>query len=522
MINNVLSNLTVQFLAWQILIVAGFTLSSLSFISSFKRGDGFNDIVTGITVTILFWLLYGTLPPDGVPTIEKASALLLGLMGLILFIVLPRFKHKIWTLPGNLGGLLLGSVVAWFGVTSIFTGEVSPMVVTWIFALPIIQIASLVVLRLILRGQHATLEFAYPHCLLLHFGYSRRKTTLILVGSSLLFGGGSLLARQYAIQDNCLATGFLLMLGAYVFFASYAARRLVSSRSNDKAQSNKILGRVERTQEHVLILEAGRADKNYWMDLWRYRELFLILAWRDIAVRYKQTIIGVAWAILRPFLTMIVFTVIFGRVAKLPSDGNTPYALMVFAAMLPWFLFSTSLTEASNSLISNSNLISKVYFPRLIVPTATVVTAFIDFLISFVILVGLMIYYQFAPSWNFLLLPVFILLALLASLGPGLWITALNVKYRDFRYIIPFIVQFGLYVSPVGFSSHVVPEQWRLLYSLNPMVGVIDGFRWCILGVNDSPIHWSSFMLSLTIVAFFLWLGISQFRKMEKTFADLI
>ena len=275
-------------------------------------------------------------------------------------------------------------------------------------------------------------------------------------------------------------------------------------------------------KEQVLILEPGRTDKNYWTDLWRYRELFLILAWRDVSVRYKQTIIGVGWAILRPFLTMVVFTVIFGRVAKLPSDGDAPYALMVFAAMLPWTLFSSSLGDASNSLIGNASLISKVYFPRLIVPTATVVTAFIDFLISFVILLGLMIYYQFAPSWNLLLLPVFILLALLASLGPGLWITALNVKYRDFRYVIPFIVQFGLYVSPVGFSSNVIPEQWRLLYSLNPIVGVIDGFRWCILGGSDSPIYWPGFLLSLMIVAFFLWLGVSRFRKMEKTFADLV
>ena len=274
-------------------------------------------------------------------------------------------------------------------------------------------------------------------------------------------------------------------------------------------------------QERVLILEPGRAEKNYWRDLWHYRELFLILAWRDISVRYKQTIIGVAWAIIRPFLTMLVFTVIFGRVAGLPSDGDAPYALMVFAAMLPWSLFSTSLGEASNSLIGNVNLISKVYFPRLIVPTATLVTAFVDFLISVVLLVGLMGYYQVAPGWNMLLLPLFILLALLASLGPGLWITALNVKYRDFRYIIPFVVQFGLYVSPVGFSSNVVPAQWRLLYSLNPMVGVIDGFRWCILG-EDSPMYWPGFALSLAIVAFFLWLGVSQFRRMEKSFADLI
>ena len=273
--------------------------------------------------------------------------------------------------------------------------------------------------------------------------------------------------------------------------------------------------------EHVLVIEPGRVEQNYWRDLWRYRELFIILAWRDISVRYKQTIIGVAWALLRPLLTMIVFTVIFGRVAGLPSDGDVPYALLVFAGMLPWTLFATALGEASNSLIGNERLISKVYFPRLIIPTAAVVTAFVDFLISFVILVIMMIYYQFAPSWNLLLLPLFLLLALLASLGPGLWITALNVKYRDFRYIIPFIVQFGLYISPVGFSSNVIPEEWRLLYSLNPVVGVIDGFRWCILG-GESPIYWPGFILSLVIVAFFLWLGISQFRKMEKTFADLI
>jgi lipopolysaccharide transport system permease protein len=274
-------------------------------------------------------------------------------------------------------------------------------------------------------------------------------------------------------------------------------------------------------QEPLLIIEPGRSEKNYWSDLWHYRELFLILAWRDISVRYKQTIIGILWAIIRPFLTMVVFTIIFGRIAKLPSDGSAPYALLVFAAMLPWSLFSNALSESSNSLISNANLIGKVYFPRLIIPAATLVTAFIDFLVSFIILIGMMVYYQFAPGWQMLLLPFFIILALLASLGPGLWITALNVKYRDFRYIIPFVVQFGLYVSPVGFSSNVVPEQWRMIYSLNPMVGVIDGFRWCFLGGN-SPIYIPGFLLSLAIISLFLWLGVSRFRKMEKTFADLI
>ncbi len=274
-------------------------------------------------------------------------------------------------------------------------------------------------------------------------------------------------------------------------------------------------------EETVLILEPGRAEQNYWRDLWRYRELFFILAWRDISVRYKQTIIGVLWAILRPFLTMVVFTVVFGRIAKLPSDGNTPYALLVFAGTLPWSLFATALGDASNSLIGNERLISKVYFPRLIIPTATVVTALADFLISLVILGGMMVYYRFAPGWHILLLPVFLVLALVTSLGPGLWITSLNVKYRDFRYVIPFVVQMGLYVSPVGFSSNVVPAQWRLLYSLNPMVGVIDGFRWAILG-GDSPLYWPGFLLSILMAAGFLWLGITQFRKMEKSFADLI
>ena len=271
----------------------------------------------------------------------------------------------------------------------------------------------------------------------------------------------------------------------------------------------------------ILIIEAGRTAANYWRDLWRYRELFTVLAWRDVAVRYKQTLIGVLWALLRPFLTMVVFSVIFGKLAKLPSTGSAPYPLMVFAGMLPWTFFSTSLSEATNSLIGNANLISKVYFPRLIVPCAAVVTSFVDFLISFIILVGMMMWYRFLPGPQILFLPLFILLAFLASLGPGLWMTALNVKFRDFRYIIPFVVQFGLYVSPVGFSSSVVPEKWRLLYSMNPMVGVIDGFRWCLLGGN-CPLVGTGFVISLLVVAFFLWLGIHSFRKMEKSFADLI
>ncbi len=271
----------------------------------------------------------------------------------------------------------------------------------------------------------------------------------------------------------------------------------------------------------ILVIEPGRSEGHYWLELWHYRELFLVLAWRDLSVRYKQTIIGILWALIRPFLTMIVFATIFGRIANLPSDGSAPYALMVFAGMLPWIFFSTGLSEASNSLIANSNLITKVYFPRLLVPMATVAVAFVDFLISFCILIALFVWYQFLPGWQIAFLPIFVLLGLLASIGPSLWITALNVKYRDFRYVIPFILQFGLYVSPVGFSSSVVPGQWRLLYSLNPMVGVIDGFRWCILN-GQSPLYLPSLAVSICVIAFFLWLGIAKFRKMEKAFADMI
>jgi homopolymeric O-antigen transport system permease protein len=270
-----------------------------------------------------------------------------------------------------------------------------------------------------------------------------------------------------------------------------------------------------------IILEAGRRDRNYWADLWRYRELFQVLAWRDVAIRYKQTVIGVAWAVIRPVLTMLIFTVLFGRLAKLPSDGGTPYPLLVFAGLLPWTFFSTALSDASNSLVSNSNLISKVYFPRLIVPTATVVASFVDFAISLAIMACLMAWYRFAPDWRVLLLPAFALLAFLASLGPALWITAVNVRYRDFRYVIPFMVQFGLYVSPVGFSSAVVPEKWRLLYSLNPMVGVIDGFRWCLLG-GHSPLNLASVAMSAAVTAAFLWIGLAQFRRLERSFADLL
>ena len=270
-----------------------------------------------------------------------------------------------------------------------------------------------------------------------------------------------------------------------------------------------------------LIIEPGRSEKNYWKDLWRFRELFYILSWRDIKVRYKQTVIGAGWSIVRPLLTMIIFTIVFSKLAKLPSDGNAPYAIMVYAAMLPWQFFSNALGEASTSLISNTNLISKVYFPRMIIPTASIITSLIDFLISFALIFLLNLWYHYWPHWQIVFLPLFLLLAFVASMGFGLWITALNVKYRDFRYIVPFIVQFGLYVSPVGFSSNRIPAQFRLLYSLNPMVGVIDGFRWCLLE-GSTFIYWPGVAMSIFISFLFLWLGIRQFRKMEKSFADLI
>ena len=271
---------------------------------------------------------------------------------------------------------------------------------------------------------------------------------------------------------------------------------------------------------HELIIEAGRTEKQYWQDIWRYRELFYFLAWRDILVRYKQTVIGIAWALIRPFLTMVVFTIVFGKLAKLPSEG-APYPILVFSAMLPWQFFANSLSEASNSLITNANLISKVYFPRLVVPTSAIVVSFVDFMISGMILLGLMAWYNFVPSWRIVTLPGFIAIAFLASMGAGLWLCSLNVQFRDFRYIVPFIVQFGLYISPVGFSSSIVPEQWRLLYSLNPMVSVIDGFRWAILG-GESHIYMPGFLLSVSLVLMLFITGIQYFRKMERTFADVI
>jgi lipopolysaccharide transport system permease protein len=273
-------------------------------------------------------------------------------------------------------------------------------------------------------------------------------------------------------------------------------------------------------EQHEIIIEAGRTERQYWKDLWAYRELFYFLAWRDILVRYKQTVIGILWAVLRPFLTMVVFTVLFGKLAKFPSDG-APYPILVFSGLLPWQFFAGAFSGASNSLVDNRNLISKVYFPRLAIPASAVMVSFVDFLISGAILLGLMAWYDFWPSWRILILPPLILLAFASAMGTGLWVSALNVRYRDFRYVVPFLVQFGLYISPVGFSTCIVPHNWRLMYALNPMVGVIDGFRWAILG-TDFAFYFPGIVISLILVGLVLTSGLRYFRQTERTFADVI
>jgi lipopolysaccharide transport system permease protein len=270
-----------------------------------------------------------------------------------------------------------------------------------------------------------------------------------------------------------------------------------------------------------LIIEPGRTEKNYWADLWRFRELFYFLAWRDILVRYKQTVVGVAWAVLRPFLTMVIFTVIFSRVAKLPTVGTAPYAILVMAGMLPWQFISGCFGSSSESMVGNANLISKIYFPRLIIPSSAVVTSFVDFLITLVLMAVMMAWYRFVPDWRLVFLPFFMILASGCALGVGLWLSALMVEYRDVRHIIPFIVQFGMYVSPVGFNSNVVPAKWRLLYSLNPVVGIIDGFRWSLMR-GQMELRWPALALSVVITLMLFCSGIWNFRRTERTFADII
>lgn len=268
-----------------------------------------------------------------------------------------------------------------------------------------------------------------------------------------------------------------------------------------------------------IIIEAGKQDSQYFHDIYIYRELFYIFAWRDISVRYKQTILGIAWAIIRPVLTMVVFSIVFGKLAKLPSEGNVPYPILVFAALLPWHFFANALHESANSLLTNEKLITKVYFPRMIIPCSSVIVSFVDFLLAFMIFMGIMVYYRFLPDIKIVMLPFFISIAFIASLGIGLFVASLNVKYRDFRHVIPFIIQFGLYISPVGFSSSIIPEKYYIWYSLNPMVGIIDGFRWCILG---TPLRWESAALSLALSILLFFIGFKNFRRTEDYFADLI
>jgi lipopolysaccharide transport system permease protein len=272
----------------------------------------------------------------------------------------------------------------------------------------------------------------------------------------------------------------------------------------------------------LLIIESGHTERQYWHDLWRYRELFYVLAWRDISVRYKQTIVGVLWAVLQPLILTAIFTV-FSKVANLDSEG-VPKPLWIFVAMLPWQFFAAALTASSQSLVANSNLISKVYFPRMIVPAGAIVTAMIDFLISFAICLVMMIWYHVWPTWRFAAIPFLMVLAFMTALGPGLLITALNVKYRDFRYIIPFIVQLGVYVSPIIWTSTLIEKkypQWGWLYSLNPVAGIIDGFRWALLR-GEGGLTLASFSLSLLVSVIFVIIGVHYFRKTEKTFADLV
>ena len=273
--------------------------------------------------------------------------------------------------------------------------------------------------------------------------------------------------------------------------------------------------------QETIVIEHGRIWRHYWLDLWRYRELLQVLAWRDLSVRYKQTAIGVLWALIRPLLFVIVFTFVFGRIANLPSEGNVPYPLLVISGLLPWTLFSAGVVDASNSLINNSNLVTKVYFPRMIVPLATLGVALMDFLISLIVFACMMLWYRFIPAWQIVLLPLFLFYVFVVTLGPSLLTAALTVKYRDFRYIIPFIMQLGLYVTPIAYSAKIVPSNLHLIYSLNPMVSVIQGFRWCLID-SQEPINLASLVTGSIVTVIFLWIGINRFRSMERDMADLI
>jgi lipopolysaccharide transport system permease protein len=277
---------------------------------------------------------------------------------------------------------------------------------------------------------------------------------------------------------------------------------------------------VDVRGRNEVVIRPGAGFDRFWRELWEYRELFAFFAWRDFLVRYKQTFFGIGWSVLRPVLTTVVFTLVFGRLASLPS-GGAPYPILVFAALLPWQLFANSLGETSNAVVSHANMISKTYFPRVLVVAGTVLVNLVDFLLSFAVLLLLMVWYRFLPGWRIVTLPLFLVLALVPSLGCGLWLAALNVRYRDVRHVVPFLVQAGLFISPVGFSSEVIPESFRLLYSLNPVVGVIDGFRWVVLG-EAARFHWPGFSVSIAVSFVIFFLGFRYFRRTERTFADLL
>jgi lipopolysaccharide transport system permease protein len=266
-------------------------------------------------------------------------------------------------------------------------------------------------------------------------------------------------------------------------------------------------------------IAAGRQDKAYWADLWHYRELLGFLAWRDVKVRYKQATLGIAWAVVQPAITMVIFTFVFGKLANMPND-NTPYPLVVLAGLLPWQLFSSAFSGASGSLLNNASLVSKVYFPRLIIPLSALAVALVDFAVVLALYSAAMLWFGVLPSWHVVFLPLFILLALLAAFGTGAWLTALTVQYRDFRFIAPFMLQVGVFLSPVGFRTDNMPN-WRGLLALNPLTGVIDGFRWCLLG-NSATLDSNVTVTSVALIAILVFTGVSYFRRTEKLLADNI
>ena len=270
-----------------------------------------------------------------------------------------------------------------------------------------------------------------------------------------------------------------------------------------------------------LIIEAGSSPRRYAREVWRYRDLLFILAWRDIKVRFKQTTLGAAWALLRPLLTLVILTFVFSKIARLPSEGAAPYVLLVLSGLLPWQFFAAGLSDAANSVIENEKIVSKIYFPRLVIPVSALAVCLVDLVIALLILAGIFVFYRFVPDWHLLALPTVLVFAVLAALGPGLLLAALNVKYRDFRYVVPFLMQVGIYASPVAYSTSLVPEGWRTLYYLNPMAGLIDAFRWAVLGGEFTP-WWPGIGLSFGVMLVLLICGLLYFRATERSFADNI